>query len=144
MNKLVLLGMAVLFAACAMPQGSVHKKGGGNIFGGLSQTAQTDKFVDEAVEVGTDPAGARVQINGGLVGVSPVKVMVRRYWRGDPGSMTLDPVTIEALAAAPGQCDQSGIFGEGSRKVPSPVRFSMTSCSAALQEDAKPAKKRRK
>ena len=144
MKKLALLGMAVLFSACAMPQGTVHKKGGGGLFSNLSQPAQTDQFVDEAVEVVTDPAGARVQINGGLIGFSPVKTSVRRYWRGVPGSMTLDAVTIEAQAAASGQCDQSGIFGEGSRKVPAPVRFNMAACSAPQPEEAKPAMKRRK
>lgn len=136
MNKLALLGLVAVLAACAMPQGTAHKKGGGDLFGNISQP---DQFVDEVVDVITDPAGARVQINGGLIGFSPVKSTVRRYWRGAPGSMTLDPVTVEAQAAAAGQCDQSGIFGEGSTKVPSPVRFSMTSCSAA---ETKPAGKK--
>ena len=140
MNKLVLLGVAVFMsAACAMPQGNVHKKGGGggNLFGNISQT---DQFVDEAVEVLTVPSGVTVQINGGPVGVSPAKVTVRRYWRGSPGNMTLDSVTVEALAAAPGQCDQSGIFGEGSRKVPSPVSFNMAACAAA---ETKPARRKK-
>jgi hypothetical protein len=143
MKKLALFAMAVLFSACAMPQGGTKKSGGG-LFANLAQPAQTDQFVDEAVEVVTDPAGARVQINGGLIGFSPVKASVRRYWRGAPGNMTLDAVTIEAQAAAPGQCDQAGIFGEGSRKVPSPVLFNMTACAAAQQEEAGPALKRRK
>ncbi len=137
MNKFVLLAMAVVFTACAMPQqGAAKKRGGGGLFANISQPAQAEQFVDEVVDVITDPAGARVQINGGQIGFSPVRSTVRRYWRGEPGSMTLDPVTVEAQAAAPGQCDQSGIFGEGSTKVPSPVRFSMTSCSAAQTKPA--------
>ena len=139
-KSVFVLGAAVLLAACAMPQGGMKKGSGGTGIFGNKQAAQPDQFVDEAVEVVTDPAGARVQINGGLIGFSPVRSTVRRYWRGQPGSMTLDAVTVEAQAAAAGQCDQSGIFGEGSTKVPAPVRFSMTSCSAA---ETKPAGKKK-
>ncbi len=135
MKKLVLFGAAVVLAACAMPQGTAKNTSNGGFFGQMS-AVQPDQFVDEVVEVITEPAGARVQINGGLIGFSPAKATVRRYWRGQPGDMTLDAVTVEALAAAPGQCDQSGIYGEGSRKVPSPVRLSMTACSAAQTKPA--------
>ena len=145
MKKLALLGMmAVLFTACAMPQGGMKKSGGMGLFGTVAQPVQSDQFVDEAVEVVTDPAGMRVNINGGLVGYSPVKAAVRRYWRGEPGNMTLDPVAIEALAAAAGQCDQSGIFGDASTKVPAPVRFNMAACAAAQPAAVERAVKRRK
>lgn len=133
MNKLALLGLAVMFAACAGQKGGMKKQNGGVL--PAAQQGQTEQFVDEAVEVMTNPAGARVQVNGGLVGFSPVKTTVRRYWRGAPGSMKLDVVTVEVQAVESGQCDQSGIFGEDSRKVPVPVFFNMT-CSAAGAEPA--------
>lgn len=143
MKNMIFIGAAVFIAACAMPQGGMKRPGGMGLFGAAAQPAQTVQFVDEAVEVVTDPAGMRVNINGGLVGYSPVKVPVRRYWRGAPGSMVLDPVTVEAQASAAGQCDQSGIFGAASTKVLSPVRFNMAACAAA-QPAAERAVKRMK
>lgn len=131
MKNLVLAGAAVMLAACAVPQGGMKRADSG-LFGNLAQPAQeAQSFVDETVEVVTVPPGARVQVNDGFVGYAPVKALVRRFWRGDPGNMVLDQVKIEALPVAGGQCVQGGVFGEASRKVPAPVRFNMTACASA-------------
>ncbi len=130
MKNLILSAAVVMLSACEMRQGGMYRKsGGGNVFGDMAKSAQeTRQYVDETVQVVTDPAGASVQVNDGFVGYSPVKTMVRRYWNGEPGSMVLDTVKIDVAPAADGQCAQGGVFGEGSRKLPVPVRFSMTNC----------------
>lgn len=120
---------ALALAACAVPQqGGTKRAGGASLFGNIGQ-APTQYFVDEVVDVATEPAGAAVNVNDVFAGNSPVRVTVRRYWRGQPGSMTLDPVKVEALGSGPGQCTQSGLFGQGSQKAPSPVRLYMTNCA---------------
>lgn len=138
MRKFIFTGAAfIMAAACAMPQGgmaNMKKRAAAGRYGGPAPAVP--QYMDEVVSVETVPAGARVQVNGFFAGYSPAKYVVRRYWRGQPGSLALDSVMVEAQAAAPGQCDQSGIFGEGSTKVPSPVRFSMTSCAAAQTKPA--------
>ena len=145
MKNLILAGTVAMLAACAMPEGGMHRKsGGGNLFGSMASPAQGSRpYVDETVQIVTDPPGASVQVNDGVVGNSPASVVVRRYWNGEPGSMVLDTVKIDVFPAMDGQCAQSGVFGEGSRKLPVPVRFSMTNCAAAAPVYA-PARARRK
>jgi hypothetical protein len=127
MRNLMLAAAVTLLAACAIPQGGMGvKRVGGSPF----MQVETGPFVEETVEVVTFPAGAQVQVNEGFVGYAPVKALVRRYWRGQPGSMVLDQVKIEALPVAAGHCAQGGYFGTNSTKVPSPVRFNMTACAA--------------
>ena len=142
MRNVIVLGMAVMLAACAIPQGGMVKRGaGGGLFANLVNPAvqETGSFVDEMLDVVTEPAGARVQINDAFMGYAPIKASVRRYWRGNPGNMALDQVKIEALPVSGGQCVQGGLFGEASRKVPSPVRFNMTVCSGSASAYAPPA-----
>ncbi len=129
MKKLALLAAAVMFSACAMPQGGMKKSGGG-MFAKPAQQ-ETLQYVDEMVEVVTEPAGAAVNINDTFAGNAPVSMSVRRYWRGRPGMMVLDPVKVEALSSGPGQCTQRGLYGAGSAKLPSPVSLNMMNCSAA-------------
>ncbi len=145
MKNLILALAVAMLAACEMQQGGMHRKaGGGNVFSSMSKPAQgTQPYVDETVEVVTDPPGASVQVNDGFVGYSPAKAVVRRFWNGEPGSMVLDTVKIEALPVSDGQCAQSGVFGEGSRKLPLPVRFSMTNCSAEAPAYAPVSRKRK-
>ncbi|MBI5743483.1 MAG: hypothetical protein HY952_02930 [Elusimicrobia bacterium] len=135
MKHITLTLAVLLLAACAMPQpgGMVAKKRG---FMESAGGVPTDQFVDEVVEVVTVPPGAQVRVNEGLVGVSPLKVSVRRYWQGQAGYLILDMVKIEALPAAAGQCMQSGVFGHNNLKVPSPVRFTMTNCANAYEYGA--------
>ena len=123
--------MALLLAACAVPQGGAKRSGPG-IFGTIGPTAD-QPFVDEIIEVVTEPAGARIEVNGDFAGYSPVRYTARRLWRGEPGRMTLEPVKIDALPVAGGQCAQSGTYGQYNLKVPFPVRFNMTNCAAARQ-----------
>lgn len=126
MKKLTLFAIAVMFSACAMPQGGMKKSGGGLLAKPVQQ--ESLQYVDEVVEVVTEPAGAAVNINGVFAGNAPVSLSVRRYWRGQPGNLVLDPVKVEALASEQGQCTQSGVYGQGSAKAPSPVRLLMTNC----------------
>lgn len=129
--KLVLsIVVAALLSSCAMPQGG--RKRGGGVFGGAgAQQAQQQYFVDETVDVVTEPPGAKIFVNDAFVGNAPVKAAVRRTWRGDPrATMTLDTVKIEAQPVEAGQCAQSGVFGQNSVKSPPQVRFNMTSCAA--------------
>lgn len=125
MKNLIVMCAVVMLAACAMPPGGMMKKRAGNVglFGNTAEAApqppQQQYFVDEALEVITEPAGARININDAFVGYSPLKAPVRRLWRGDPRyPMTLDTVKIEALPVAGGQCVQSGIFGQNSGRTP--------------------------
>ncbi len=129
MKNALLAASFLLLAACAVPQGGMKRSGAG-IFGTIGPAAD-QPFVDEIIEVVTEPAGARVEVNGDFAGYAPVRYTARRLWRGEPGRMTLDTVKIEALPAAAGQCVQSGTYGQHSLKVPFPVRFTMTSCVAA-------------
>ena len=128
MKIIMLIAVSVLFSACALPQGGM-KRGLG---GAVSQPAQQQYFVDETVDIVTEPPGAKIFVNDAFVGYAPVRADVRRTWRGDPRyQMTLDNVKIEALPVEAGQCAQSGVFGQGSVKSPPQVRFSMASCAAA-------------
>jgi len=133
MNKLFLAGTVLLFSGCAMPQqGMMMKKGG--IVRHMAEPVQQPRqfFVDEVIEVLTEPAGARIHINDAFAGYSPVKAPVRRMWRGDPQyPMTLDLVKIEALPVGAGQCVQTGVFGQNSAKTPPQVSFNMTACAPA-------------
>ena len=146
MKNLILICAVVVLAACAMPPGGMAQKrpGGGSLFWNVSQAAveqPQQHFVDETVEVITEPAGARIHINDGFVGYSPLKAPVRRLWRGDPRyPMTLDTVKIEALPVAGGQCVQSVMVGQNSGKTPPQVSFNMTACSAAAPAAPAPAK----
>lgn len=131
MNKVMVLGAVLMFSACAMPQGGMKRSGG--LFDNLKQPAQQSQqyFVDETVEVITEPPGARILVNDASAGYAPVKAAVRRMWRGDPRyPMTLDTVKIEALPVGAGQCVQTGIYGQNSGKTPPQVRFTMTNCAA--------------
>ena len=122
-----LLAVSLLFlAACAVPQGGAKRSGAG-IFGTIGPAAD-GPFADEIIEVITEPAGAKVQVNDDFAGYAPVRYNVRRLWRGEPGNMTLETVKIEALPVAGGHCAQSGVYGQHNLKVPFPVRFNMTSC----------------
>lgn len=129
MRKLLFAAAVLPLAACAMPQGGMMKQAGGSPFT-KPGPQPTQYYVDEVVEIVTEPAGAAVNVNDVYAGNAPVKVSVRRYWRGEPGSMVLDPVKVEALGAGGGQCTQGGLYGEGSQKAPSPVRLLMTNCAA--------------
>ncbi|OGR76280.1 MAG: hypothetical protein A2X32_05710 [Elusimicrobia bacterium GWC2_64_44] len=88
------------------------------------------EYVEEMVEVVTEPAGARIHINDALAGHSPLQYTVRRFWRGQPGYMALDTIKVEALPTAGGQCVQSGTYGQNNQKAPAPLRFVMTDCKA--------------
>jgi len=142
MKNLILMAVAVTLAACAMPQGGMKRAGSPKLFGNIVQPAQeTAAFVEETIEVVTAPVGARVLVNDGFIGYAPVKALVRRYWRGEPGNMVLDQVKIDAQPVAAGHCAQGGLFGGGSTKVPSPVRLDMTAC-AAQPSYAQPGEKK--
>ncbi len=137
MKNIFILAAVLILCGCAMPQAGI-KPGGGLIKKRSAESQpQSRNYVDETVDVITAPSGARIQVNGSSAGYAPVSVPVRRLWRGEPGRMVLDTVTIEALPTGPGQCAQSGIFGEGSRKVASPVRFNMADCSAAQPDNGR-------
>ncbi|OGS08191.1 MAG: hypothetical protein A2270_10185 [Elusimicrobia bacterium RIFOXYA12_FULL_51_18] len=141
MNKFFLLGFLLMFSACAMPQAGMKTGRRIGALGAIAQPAQQPQqyFVDETVEVITDPPGARIQINDAFAGYSPLKAPVRRMWRGDPRyPMTLDTVKIEALPVAGGQCVQSGIFGQNSGRTPPQVSFNMTACSVPAPAPAAP------
>jgi hypothetical protein len=136
MNQFSLFLVALFLGGCAIPQPGGY--GGSAVYGGLGtkrsfvrQAAPqaSQQYIDEALEIATEPPGARILVNDAAVGVSPLRYTVRRLWRGQPGNMTLDTVKIEALPTAAGQCVQSGIFGEASRKVASPVSFTMAACA---------------
>jgi len=146
MNKIFIFSVVLTFSACMMPPGGMMKarKGGGGLFGEMAQPVQQpQEFVDETVQVLTDPPGARIQVNDAFVGYSPVTTVVHRLWRGDPSyPMTLDTVKIEALPVAGGQCVQSGFFGQNASKTPSPVSFNMTACSASPAPAASEAGKK--
>ncbi|HAT72761.1 MAG TPA: hypothetical protein DCS63_08085 [Elusimicrobia bacterium] len=131
MKNLILMAVAVALGACAVPQGGMKRVGGPTLFGNIAAPAQeTGAFVEETIEVVTAPAGARVLVNDGFMGYAPVKAVVRRYWRGEPGNMVLDQVKIDAQPVAAGHCAQGGLFGPNSTKVPSPLRLDMTACAA--------------
>lgn len=134
MKNLALAAAVTLLAACAIPQGGM--KGGVGVprYSGIQPKyppALSKEHVDEVIDIFTEPAGARIHVNDSLVGYSPVRYMVRRFWRGAPGNMVLDLVKIEALPTAGGQCVQTGYYGEGARKVSTPVNFTMTDCAPA-------------
>ncbi|HBW22762.1 MAG: hypothetical protein A2X28_05170 [Elusimicrobia bacterium GWA2_56_46] len=134
MDKIILLGIALVFsAACAMPQGGMVKKRRGGLFDGIGQESaqqQAQPSVDETFEVITEPPGARIMVNNANYGNSPVRVTVRRMWRGDPNyPMILDTVKVEAFPVESGQCVQTGIFGQNAAKTPPQVRFNMASCA---------------
>lgn len=134
MNKLILLTFVLIFSGCAMPQpGMMGKKRPGGYLGDMKPAPQSrQSFVDEQVEVLTEPPGARIHINDVFVGYSPVKAPVRRMWRGDPRyPLVLDTVKIEALPVAAGQCVQTGIFGQNATKTPPQVSLNMAACSPA-------------
>jgi hypothetical protein len=135
MKHLLLALAAVALCACAMPQGAAK---GGNPWAGLgakrtmaAQQPAAPSYVDEVIDVVTEPPGARILVNEAPVGTSPLRYSVRRLWRGQPGYMALDTVKVEALPTAAGQCVQTGIYGQGATKVPAPVSFNMTSCAPA-------------
>jgi hypothetical protein len=144
MKNLMLAVAVAMLAACAMPQGGMAMKkrgGGGSLFGAMNQQAQpTDAYVDEVIEIVTAPPGSAVLVNDGQVGYSPVKVSVRRYWRGEPGNMALDIVKVSAIPpSADGRCVQSAVFGQNNAKVISPVRLDMYNCSAEYGQPRMPA-----
>ena len=143
MKNLILMCAVVMLVSCAMPPGAMKGSArGSSLFGNLSQPVQPppQQFVDETVEVLTEPAGARIHINDAFVGYSPLKAPVRRLWRGDPRyPMTLDTVKIEALPVAGGQCVQSAIYGQNSGRTPPQVSFNMAACSAPAPAPAAPA-----
>jgi len=130
----LVLAVAPLFA-CAMPEGAMK---GGNPWAGFgakrtpaAQQPAAPAYIDEVIEVVTEPPGARILVNEAPVGTSPLRYTVRRLWRGQPGYMALDTVKVEALPTTAGQCVQSGIYGQGATKVPAPVNFNMTNCAPA-------------
>lgn len=129
MKAPLLTVLMLVLAACAVPQAGMKRSGGG-IFGTIGPAADRP-FVDEIIEVVTEPPGARIQVNDDFAGYAPVRYNARRLWHGEPGSMVLDTVKIDALPVAAGQCAQSGTYGQHNLKVPFPVRFTMTSCAAA-------------
>jgi len=140
--KRTFLPMIVLaLSACALPQQSMMMKTGGRRYAPAPQPVQAQQyFVDETVEVLSEPPGARIQVNDAFAGYAPARAAVRRFWRGEPGRMVLGMVKIEALPVAGGQCVQSGYFGQNSAKVPLQVSFTMTDCpSAAAAVPAGPA-----
>lgn len=139
MTKNLLLVPALgLLCACAIPQPGMY---GNSVYGGLGakraspfmapQQQAAPEFVEELVEVVTEPPGARIHINDALAGHSPLQYTVRRFWRGQPGYMALDTIKVEALPVAGGQCVQSGVYGQNNQKAPAPVRFVMTDCRPA-------------
>jgi len=134
MRKISLPFFLLLLAACAMPQGGM--KGGGFRYSGTAPKyppALSQYYIDEVIDVATEPPGARVLVNESAVGYAPVRYSVRRFWRGDPGRMLLDTVKIEAMPISAGQCVQSGIYGQNNLKIPSPVSFKMADCGKAFE-----------
>lgn len=141
MSRLPLFLALACLAGCAIPQPGMY--GGSPVYGGLgarkraaafAPAAQAaSEYVDEAVSVVTEPPGARVLVNEAPVGSSPLTYSVRRYWRGQPGYMTLDTVKIEALPVNAGECVQGGVYGQNNLQVPSPVRFVMNNCRSAAE-----------
>jgi len=130
----LVLSLAAL-CACVMPEGAMK---GGNPWAAFGakrtvapQQPAAPDYIDEVIEVVTEPPGARILVNEAPVGTSPLRYTVRRLWRGQPGYMALDTVKVEALPTAAGQCVQSGIYGQGATKVPALVSFNMTSCAPA-------------
>ena len=129
MKNLVFIPVLLCFSACAVPQ-----PGGGlsSKFLLANQAAQdSGQFIDEVLQINSDPAGARIQVNDAFAGNAPVSYTVRRYWRGQPGAMTLDMVKIEAIPTYQGECLQGGFYGQGNQKVPFPLSFRMANCSNA-------------
>ncbi|MDA8130911.1 MAG: hypothetical protein M0011_05340 [Elusimicrobia bacterium] len=122
-------------SACAMPQPGRYgaSPAAKKPLPFMSQPQESAPYVDETVDVASEPPGARIQVNDGFAGYAPLRYRVRRLWRGQPGMMTLDPVKIEALPVAAGQCVQGGFYGQGNQRVPSPVNFTMTNCAPAPQ-----------
>lgn len=137
MKELAIFIFAAGLCGCAIPQPGMTR---GNPWAGfgakrssvMAQPAAAE-YVDEVIDVVTEPPGARIHVNDAFVGHAPVRYAVRRLWRGSPGYMVLDSVKVEALPVAGGQCVQSGVFGEASRKVASPVTFNMAACAPAPQ-----------
>jgi hypothetical protein len=132
MKKIILVGSLLTFSACAMPQ-----QWGARTPGAMKKTSpqeapqqEPQQFVDESIEVVTDPPGARILVNGSSAGYAPVTVKVRRLWRGGSGSpMMLDTVRLEAIPVVEdGQCAQISILGAGAAKTPAQVRFDMRLC----------------
>lgn len=144
MSRLPLFLALACLAGCMVPPQGTY---GRSIYTGLGRSGapslepqQNDKYVVETVEIVSRPPGARIHINGALAGYAPVTGPVLRYWRGQPGYMTLDTVKIEALPTAAGQCVQGGIYGHNNVKVQSPLVFDMTNCGAAPAAPAQPGK----
>lgn len=145
MKHFLLLLSAAALCACAVPPPGTY---GRSVYTGLGKKGapslepqQNDKYVVETVEIVSRPPGARIHINDALAGYAPVTGPVLRYWRGQPGYMTLDTVKIEALPTAAGQCVQGGIYGQNNSKVQSPLIFDMTKCApAAGNPGQQPAK----
>ncbi len=129
MKVMLVIVPAVLLAACAVPQGGMKMEKGSvvSLFG-VQDDTRTGPFVDQIVQVVTIPPGAGVVVNGGMMGHAPLKVSVRRYWRGAAGSMVLDTTSVDALPA-PGQCAQGGVYGNNNRRLPSRIVFNMTDCA---------------
>lgn len=136
MSRPILLLPLLCLAGCAIPQPGMY---GNSPYGGFGmkraisaqQQAPAQEFVEELVEVRTEPPGARVHINDAFAGYAPLQFSVRRFWRGQPGYQALDTVKVEALPVAGGQCVQAGVFGQNNQKAPSPVSFVMTDCRPA-------------
>lgn len=136
-KDLIMFAALSALCACAIPQPD-----GTTLFGGMSPKKRaiaapqpaTTQYVDEVVNVVTDPPGARIQINDAFAGYSPLKYPVRRYWRGQmPDTLVLDMVKVEALPVFSGQCVQSGMYGENNKVLPSPVSFRMADCRDAYE-----------
>jgi hypothetical protein len=129
MKTIILFGAVLTFSACAVPQP------GGSDPGAIKKASPQQapqKFVEESIEVVTDPPGARILVNGSNAGYAPVTVKARRLWRGDPGSpMMLDTVRLEAIPVADGQCAQIRIFGAGAAKTPPQISFDMHLCGGS-------------
>lgn len=138
MRDLLLGCSALCLCGCAMPQpgASANPFFGGMVKRSAAAEQPSQQYVDEAIDVVTEPPGARIHVNDAFVGHAPVRYTVRRLWRGQPGYMVLDTVKVEALPTAAGQCVHSGIYGEASTKVQSPVTFSMSDCAPAKSAPA--------
>ncbi|MCM2266366.1 MAG: hypothetical protein NDI60_01180 [Elusimicrobiales bacterium] len=130
MKHFLLFAAVSLLAACAVPQGGPGMKRG---FLESAGGAPTSQFVDEVIEVITVPPGAQVNVNETPAGVSPLKVSVRRYWRGKAGYLILDMVKIEALPVAAGQCMRSAVLGQNNLRAPATVTLDMASCADSYE-----------
>lgn len=142
MKKLLLPLAAAGLCACAIPQPGMY---GSSPYGGfgmkraLAEPPQQEAaaaYVNEVIDIATEPPGARILVNDVPAGNSPLRHTVRRLWRGEPPYMALDTVKIEAFPVTGGHCVQSGIYGQNNLKVPSPINFNMANCK--MQEYGQP------